>query len=86
MEPLAFSSGTSSLPSISKPESTARGRTGAFVPFCGIAINPHYPAKSPLDDVLCYVTPDSDEYVTEKYAAEIVQLLQLWTNRTLSKP
>jgi Flp pilus assembly protein TadD/peroxiredoxin len=41
-------------------------------------LHPHYPAKSPLDDVLRYVNPGSDEYVAEKYAAEIHALLAEW--------
>ena len=41
-------------------------------------LTPHYPARSPLDDVLRYVPPGSDEFVTEKYAAEIAQHLEEW--------
>lgn len=48
-------------------------------PFAESRLTPHYPAKSPLDNVLRHVTPGSDEYMTEKYAAEIAQLLYLWT-------
>jgi Flp pilus assembly protein TadD len=39
-------------------------------------VTPHYPAKSPLDDVLRYVTPGLDGYPTEKYAYEISALLE----------
>jgi tetratricopeptide (TPR) repeat protein/peroxiredoxin len=42
-------------------------------------ITPHYPTKSPLDDVLRLVTPGSDEHVTEKYAFEITSLLSEWS-------
>jgi Flp pilus assembly protein TadD/peroxiredoxin len=41
-------------------------------------LTPHYPASSPLDDVLRLVTPGSDEYVTEKYAFEITSLVREW--------
>jgi Flp pilus assembly protein TadD/peroxiredoxin len=40
---------------------------------------PHYPARSPLEDVLRRVAPGSDEYITEKYAFEIESLLQRWS-------
>src|SRR5580698_6243679 len=42
-------------------------------------ITPHYPAKSPLDDVLRKVVPGTDEYVTEKYAFEIMRFLDGWS-------
>jgi len=46
--------------------------------FSDYRLTPHYPAKWPLEDVLRYVPPGSDEYVTEKYAAEITQLFDQW--------
>ena len=42
-------------------------------------VTPHYPAKSPLDDLLRKVVPGTDEYVTEKYAIEIKLLLYGWS-------
>src|ERR1700678_3397299 len=42
-------------------------------------LTPHYPVKSPLEDVLRLVAAGSDEYVTEKYAFEIGTLLQQWS-------
>jgi tetratricopeptide (TPR) repeat protein/peroxiredoxin len=47
-------------------------------PFSDIRLTPHYPAESPLADVLRLVAPGSDEYVTEKYAFEIESLLNQW--------
>jgi len=47
-------------------------------PFSDLRLTPHYPAKSPLADVLRLVAPGSDEYVTEKYAVEIEGLLKQW--------
>src|SRR5713226_2245394 len=41
-------------------------------------LTPHYPAKSPLDDVLRLVAPGTDEFVTEKYEFEIARLLNDW--------
>jgi Flp pilus assembly protein TadD/peroxiredoxin len=47
--------------------------------FSDVRLTPHYPAKSPLEDVLRHVAPGSDEYVTEKYAFEIELLLKRWS-------
>ncbi len=48
-------------------------------PFTDIRLAPHYPVKSPLDDILLKVVPGADEYITEKYAFEIMQLLGEWS-------
>src|SRR5277367_5417520 len=42
-------------------------------------ITRHYPAKSPLEDLLRKAAPGTDEYVTEKYAMEIWRLLDRWS-------
>jgi tetratricopeptide (TPR) repeat protein len=47
--------------------------------FADFRVTPHYPAKSPLDDLLCKVIPGTDGYVTEKYAFEIMRLLDGWS-------
>ena len=49
-------------------------------------LNPHYPTKSPLDDILLKVVPGADEYVTEKYAIEITQLLGEWSRALKAAP
>jgi tetratricopeptide (TPR) repeat protein len=49
-------------------------------PFSDVRLTPHYPAKSPLENVLRLVAPGSDEYVTEKYASEIESLLKQWSH------
>ncbi len=54
-------------------------------PFADFRLTPHYPAKSPLDDVLRHVLPGSDEYVTEKYAFEIARILGEWS-QGLTRP
>ena len=54
--------------------------------FADFRITPHYPAKSPLDDVLRKVAPGSDEYVTEKYAFEIMRLLDEWSRALKVQP
>jgi len=50
----------------------------AAFPFSDVRLTPHYPAKSPLEDVLRLVAPGSDGYVTEKCAFEIGTLLDQW--------
>ncbi len=47
--------------------------------FADVRYAPHYPVRSPLDDVLRLVAPGSDEYATEKYAAEIALVLERWS-------
>ena len=59
---------------------------GPSFPLTDFRLTPRYPAKSPLDDVLRYVPPGSDEFVTEKYAAEIAQHLEEWGRELRSSP
>ncbi len=59
------------------PFSTPAGGAPPF-PLSDSRLAPHYPAKSPLDDVLRLVAPGADEYITEKYAFEITRLLDEW--------
>src|SRR5260370_12175166 len=47
--------------------------------FADIRLTPHYPARSPLEDVLRLVAPGADEYVTERYAFEIGSRLNQWS-------
>jgi tetratricopeptide (TPR) repeat protein len=46
--------------------------------FADFRVTPHYPTKSPLDEVLRKVTPGTDAFVAEKYAFEIMRLLDQW--------
>jgi len=55
-------------------------------PLTDLRLNPHYPTKSPLDDILLKVVPGADEYVTEKYAMEITQLLGEWSRALKAVP
>ncbi len=54
--------------------------------FADFRVTPHYPAKSPLDEVLRKVVPGADEYVTEKYAFEIMRLLEEWSQGLKAAP
>ncbi len=51
-----------------------------------IRFTPRYPAKSPLDDVLRRVAAGADEFLTEKYAGEIAQLLDGWAHGLKARP
>ena len=54
--------------------------------FADFRLTPHYPAKSPLDDVLRLVAPGTDEFTAEKYAFEIALLLNDWGQALKAAP
>ncbi|MGH9605681.1 MAG: tetratricopeptide repeat protein [Terracidiphilus sp.] len=54
--------------------------------FADLRLTPHYPAKSPLADIIALVTPGSDGYVTEKYADEIGSVLKKWSEALKAAP
>jgi tetratricopeptide (TPR) repeat protein len=56
------------------------------LPFPDYRITPHYPKKSPLDDVLRYVVPGTDRYKTEGYASEIGFILAAWSKELRTAP
>jgi len=43
-----------------------------------VRLSPHYPSPSPLDDVLRFALPGTDEYVIEGYVSEIMRVLNEW--------
>jgi len=49
-------------------------------------VTPHYPSPSPLDDILRLVAPGLDQFITEKYAAEIAEHLDAWSKALKSSP
>jgi len=55
-------------------------------PFAEFRFASHYSSKSPLDDVLSRVVPGTDEFVTEKYAFEIMRLLVEWSQVLKAEP
>jgi Flp pilus assembly protein TadD/peroxiredoxin len=61
-------------------------QNSALLPFSDFRLTPHYPSKSPLDDVLRLVLPGSDGYVTEKYVSEIMPLLDEWSRSLTATP
>ncbi len=56
------------------------------LPFADARLIPHFPAPSPLDELLRKVAPGTDEFVTEKYASEISQLLEEWRRDLKLRP
>jgi Flp pilus assembly protein TadD/peroxiredoxin len=50
-------------------------------PFSEAHFVPHYPEKSPLDDVVRLAAPGTDEYVVEGYASQITALLAEWSRQ-----
>jgi tetratricopeptide (TPR) repeat protein len=58
----------------------AIGQQHPALAFADVRLTPHYPAKSPLAEILRLVPPGSDEYITEKYAFEIESLLKQWSD------
>jgi Flp pilus assembly protein TadD/peroxiredoxin len=49
-------------------------------------LTPQYPAKSPLEGVIRKVAPGTDEFIAEKHAFEITQLLNEWSSALKSAP
>ncbi len=66
------------VPSLRPLLREASGTGNPAFDFADFRVTPHYPAKSPLDGVVLKVVPGTDEYVTEKYAFEIMRLLDEW--------
>lgn len=51
-----------------------------------VRLIPHYPSPSPLDDILRFAPPGSDEYVVEGYVSEIMSLLTEWSRQLRTTP
>jgi tetratricopeptide (TPR) repeat protein len=65
--------------------STPAGDPSALA-FSDVRLTPHYPLESPLADIFRRVPPGSDEYITEKYAFEIEDLLRRWGAALIASP
>src|SRR5260221_409182 len=62
------------------------GALVASFPFADFRLTPHYPTRSPLEDVLKLIEPGLDGYLVEKYAAEITSVLNRWASDIKSAP
>src|SRR5215469_6290640 len=49
--------------------------------FSDLRLTPRYPSKSPLDELLGKITPGNDDFVSEKYAYEIIEILSNWNTQ-----
>ena len=54
--------------------------------FTDSTITPHFPKNPPLEEIFRFVTPGTDQYVTEKYAAEIATILNAWGDALETDP
>jgi Flp pilus assembly protein TadD/peroxiredoxin len=55
-------------------------------PLADSRLTPHYPSRAPLENVLRLVTPGLDEFVIEKYAFEIIEVLSGWSRNLKNSP
>src|SRR5579864_5740794 len=51
-----------------------------------VRLTPHYPSPSPLDDVLRFALPGTDEYLVEGYVFEIMRVLNEWGRQLRTTP
>jgi tetratricopeptide (TPR) repeat protein len=56
------------------------------LPFASTHFTPHYPDRSPLDNVLSLASPGTDEYVIEGYASQLMSLLEQWSDALRKDP
>lgn len=76
MAPLLFRTAPfGGLRLFASPPATA---PGPVLPYADIRLRPHYPAQSPLVDLLRLVPTGSDNYPTERCAEEIENQLRRW--------
>ena len=79
LAPWAFHSAPFSAASLWLDPLDGAGAGHPAFTFADIRLRPHYPSRSPLEDVLRLVAPGSDDYISEKYAVEIENLLRTWS-------
>ncbi len=66
--------------------STSQDASIAHFPFSEYRFTPHYPVQAPLEALFHQILPGSDEYVLEKYAFDISQLLNQWGEALRAAP
>jgi len=59
--------------------STDRSRAGLDCELHDVHLTPHYATKPPIEELLVQLLPGADEFVSEKYAAELERLLADWS-------
>lgn len=83
LAPVLFHSATFHASSLAFGSATSQASEFSFA---DIRLTPHYPSKSPLEDLLRLVAPGSDEYITERYASEIRSQLDQWSRALEASP
>lgn len=73
LRPSLLTGAYNSLPFL-RPPSTFPGAAA----LADLRYRPHDPEQSPLADIFRLIPPGSDDYITEKYAVEIEQILKQW--------
>lgn len=59
--------------------STDRSRTDSDCELHDLYLTPHYATKPPIEDLFVQLLPGADEFVSEKYAAELERVLAEWS-------
>lgn len=67
------------FPGIPSPQASAHA-------FDDLRFHPHYPTQTPLDEIIRFAIPGTDEYIVEGYVAEIAALLAGWSKELRSAP
>jgi Flp pilus assembly protein TadD/peroxiredoxin len=65
---------------------TPPGTVDSDFEFADVRLAPHYPAQSPLADILRLVPPGLDNYPTEKYAFEVESQMNEWSSALKASP
>ena len=68
------------LPAPIRALGIAVANSASVFPLADFRITPHYPAHSPLDEIIQLVPPGTDRFISERYAFEIGEILRSWAN------
>jgi len=68
------------LPAPIRAFGIAAANSARVFPLADFRITPHYPAHSPLDEIIQLVPPGTDRFISERYAFEIGEILRSWAN------
>ncbi len=66
------------IPSFSSLISSGQSASSAHFSLSDYRYTPHYPVQAPIEALFRQILPGSDEYVLEKHAFDITQLLDEW--------
>ncbi|PYV68873.1 MAG: hypothetical protein DMG97_23465 [Acidobacteria bacterium] len=69
------------LPAPIRAFGIAAANSARVFPLADFRITPHYPAHSPLDEIIQLVPPGTDRFISERYASAAGQMT--FSNKTL---